>query len=236
MGEEYSGWTAKQMIRVHVICEGQTEEMFIKEILSGFFSSQGISLVPTLIGKPGHKGGNIKFDRLFIDVRERLLNDKTSYCTTFFDFYGLPESFPGKREALGCPTFQDKAERVSHIMLEKLREKLGDVPLRRFIPYIQMYEFEGLLFSAPDRLAQAIDKPNLKLKFQEIRNEFTTPEEINNNPQKAPSKRIEALFPEYDKPIHGSLAAIEIGLKTIRSECLIFDNWLKRLEKLANSI
>lgn len=220
------------MIRVHVICEGQTEEMFVKEILSGFFSSRGICLIPTLIGKPGHKGGNFKFDRLFTDVRARLLGDKTSYCTTFFDFYGLPENFPGKQEALGCLTFQKKAQRVLDVMSDELREKLGEESLRRFIPYIQMYEFEGLLFSAPDVLAQAIYKPDLKLEFQKIRDKFTTPEEINNSPLCAPSKRIKKLYSGYDKPIHGSLAAIEIGLNTIRSECHIFDSWLNRIEKL----
>lgn len=220
------------MIRVHVICEGQTEEMFVKEILSGFFSSRGICLIPTLIGKPGHKGGYIKFERLFTDVRARLLGDRTSYCTTFFDFYGLPENFPGKQEALDCLTLQDKVECVLGEISDKLREKLGDEPLRRFIPYIQMYEFEGLLFSAPNGLAQAIYRPHLEVSFQKIRNKFGTPEEINNNPQKAPSKRIKALFTEYDKPIHGSLAAIEIGLNTIRSECHIFDSWLNRIERL----
>ena len=89
------------MIRVHIICEGQTEEMFVKEILSEFFASRDIYLIPTLIGKPGPKGGYFKFDRLSTDVRARLLGDKTSYCTTFFDFYGLPKDFPGKQEALG---------------------------------------------------------------------------------------------------------------------------------------
>lgn len=220
------------MIRVHVICEGQTEEMFVKKILAGFFSSRGICLIPTLIGKPGHKGGNFKFDRLFTDVRARLLGDRTSYCTTFFDFYGLPENFPGKREALGCLNLQDKVLHISNIMLDKLREKLGEEPLRRFIPYVQMYEFEGLLFSAPDVLAQAIYKPDLKLEFQKIRNKFTTPEEINSSPNSAPSKRIKKLYSGYDKPIHGSLAAIEIGLNTIRSECHIFDGWLERIERL----
>ncbi len=220
------------MIRVHVICEGQTEEMFVKEILSGFFSSRGICLIPILIGKPGHKGGNFKFERLFTDVQARLLGDKTSYCTTFFDFYGLPENFPGKQKALDCLTPQDKARYMLGVMSDKLREKLGEEPLRRFIPYIQMYEFEGLLFSAPDVLAQAIYKPDLKLEFQKIRDKFTTPEEINNSPLYAPSKRIKKLYSGYDKPIHGSLAAIEIGLDTIRAECQIFNSWLRSIEDL----
>lgn len=220
------------MIRVHVICEGQTEEMFVKEILSEFFASRDIYLIPTLIGKPGHKGGHFKFERLFTDVRARLLGDKTAYCTTFFDFYGLPGDFPGKQEATNLTTIQDKSKCVLELMSEKLRERLGEEPLSRFIPYIQMYEFEGLLFSAPDSLAQAIYKPELEVRFQKIRDQFATPEGINNSPHTAPSKRIKSLFYEYDKPIHGSLAAIEIGLDAIRSECQIFDGWLQSIENL----
>ena len=95
-----------------------------------------------------------------------------------------------------------------------------------------MYEFEGLLFSAPGHLAAGINQPALEGQFQHIRDIFNTPEEINNSPDTAPSKRIMALYQGYQKPIHGSLAAIEIGLASIRSECSRFDNWLKRIEVL----
>ncbi len=61
------------MIRVHVICEGQTEELFVNELLAPAFQSKHILLFPSLIGKPGHKGGNINFDRLFPDIRNRCL-------------------------------------------------------------------------------------------------------------------------------------------------------------------
>jgi hypothetical protein len=88
------------MIRVHIICEGQTEEMFVNEVLAESFAVQGVYLIPSLIGKPGHKGGNFRFERLLTDVRVRLLGDAGAYCTTFFDFYGLPANFPGKNEAM----------------------------------------------------------------------------------------------------------------------------------------
>ena len=95
-----------------------------------------------------------------------------------------------------------------------------------------MYEFEGLLFSDPCGLATAVNQPGLVENFKIIRESFESPENINNSPTKAPSKRIGALYSGYDKPIHGSLAAIEIGLDVIRSECLLFDRWLKRIEAL----
>jgi hypothetical protein len=220
------------MIRVHVICEGQTEEMFINEVLSELFKAKGIYLYPSLIGKPGHKGGNFRFERLLIDVRTRLLNDNTSYCTTFFDFYGLPTDFPGKQDASAKTNSGEKAACLLIALVDALKAKLGEKPLRRFIPYVQMYEFEGLLFSDSQVLAKELNQEKLANSFQTIRGRFATPEEINNSPETAPSKRILKLFPEYDKPLHGSLAALGIGLETIREQCPLFDGWLKQIEDL----
>lgn len=220
------------MIRVHVICEGQTEEMFINEVLAEFFLPKNIFLIPALIGKPGHKGGNFKFERLLTDLRARLLDDTTAYCTTFFDFYGLPESFPGKVQATLKVGMANKADCLLDALLEQLQDKIEEDALRRFIPYVQMYEFEGLLFSDPEKLAAGINQSALIPAFQKIRDVFDTPEDINNSPVKAPSKRIGNLYSAYDKPIHGSLAAIEIGLNAIRHECKRFDAWLKFIESL----
>ena len=221
------------MIRVHVICEGQTEEMFINEVLNDYFQPKGIYLRPSLLGKPGHKGGNFKFDRLFTDVRARLLGDTSSYCTTFFDFYGLPEDFPGKNDAKSQAGISAKADCLMGKLLDKLQEKLGNDMLQRFIPYVQMYEFEGLLFSDPTGLARAVYEPSLETGFKQIRDEFDSPEEINDSVITAPSKRIVKLYSAYDKPIHGSLAAIQIGLEAIRRECKLFDRWLSRIESLS---
>jgi hypothetical protein len=232
MGKEHHWREAAQVIRVHVICEGQTEEMFVKELLADKFIPRDIFLAPTLIGKPGHKGGNVKFERLLTDVRARLLADKKSYCTTFFDFYGLPDNFPGKAEATQKGTAAQKARTLLNALTKTLQGKLGADPMRRFIPYVQMYEFEGLLFSDPKKLAQGMDQEALEAAFQKIRNDFESPEDINNNSLTAPSKRIMTEFPAYDKPIHGSLAAMEIGLKTIRRECPQFDAWIRNLENL----
>ncbi len=220
------------MIRVHVICEGQTEEMFVDQVLAEEFYPLGIYMVPALIGKPGHKGGNFRFERLLTDVENRLLGDREAWCTTFFDFYGLPETFPGKAEALTKGTMNAKADCLLAAMTDRLREKLGDDAMRRFIPYVQMYEFEGLLFSSPANLASGISEPTLGEAFQRIRDSFDTPESINNSPATAPSKRILNLYKGYEKPLHGSLAAIEIGLPAIRAQCRRFDAWVNSIEAL----
>lgn len=146
------------MDRVYVICEGQTEEIFIKEVLSDFFVTKSIYLKPILIGKPGHKGGNFTFGRLFRDLRP-LLGDANAYCTTLFDFYGLPSDFPGKVKAQTMTNIQDKAQCITKALVDALQEtSISAEALRRFIPYVQMYEFEGLLFSDCHGLASAISQ------------------------------------------------------------------------------
>jgi len=218
---------------MHVICEGQTEEAFVKELLIVPFLAIGITLLPALIGKPGHKGGNFRFDRLLPEVKNRLLSDSDCYCTTFFDFYGLPESFPGKRSAVVNDTIEQKSSKVNDALVSKLTETLGDDAMRRFIPFIQMYEFEGLLFSDPEKMALGMDKPDLIAHFEQISNAFDSPEHINNSPQTAPSKRIINVIPGYEKPFLGILAALEVGLSTIRGNCYLFDQWLSKIELIA---
>jgi hypothetical protein len=102
--------------------------------------------------------------------------------------------------------------------------------LARFVPYVMMHEFEGLLFSDCDRFGAGIGQPALVPKFRAIRNAFNSPEEINDSPYTAPSKRVEALVPGYEKPLLGILAVLEIGLDAIRAECPLFRQWLERLE------
>jgi len=220
------------MLRVHVICEGQTEETFVQRILAKELTRVGVALTPSIIGKPGHKGGNVKYQRLRTDVRNRLLGDPTSYCTTFFDFYGLPSDFPGKQQAATAPTTREKSACVIHSLSASLTNDLGEEAVRRFLPYVQMHEFEALLYSDPPRLAAAIQRLAIGSSIQAIRSQFSSPEEINDSPLTAPSKRLLRLYPAYDKPVSGTIAAESIGLETIRRECVLFNEWIKQLEHL----
>ena len=220
------------MIRIYVICEGQTEEMFVNEMLSEPFRLLGIYLQPSLIGKPGHKGGNFKFERVLTDVQKFLLNDTKSYCTTFFDFYGLPEDFPGKKEAVTLGTIKAKQSMIHNRLLEKLSQYINENAMRRFIPYIQLYEFEGLLFSDPKAMASEIGRPDLVDQFVAIKSQFETPEHVNNSSDTAPSKRIKNHFIGYDKVTHGSLIALEMGINKICAECFLFDEWITTLESV----
>jgi hypothetical protein len=83
---------------------------------------------------------------------------------------------------------------------------------KRFVPFVVMHEFEGLLFSDCAAFSRVIGGSGLEADFRKIREQFPTPEEINDSPNTAPSKRVEALVPGYQKPLFGVLAVLEIGL------------------------
>ena len=100
----------------------------------------------------------------------------------------------------------------------------------RFVPFVVMHEFEALLFSDCAAFARAIGRPALSGSFQAIRDQFDSPEDINDSPTTAPSKRVQELIPGYEKPLYGNLAALGIGLDTIRRACPHFAEWLGMLE------
>lgn len=220
------------MVRVYVVVEGQTEIVFVKELLQQPFSNLGIYLHPSLIGKPGHKGGVLSYDRAKRDIIGFLKQERDTFCTTMFDYYGLPVDLPGL-PIKGSYRPIEKAEIIEQSFKKDIIQTLGNsVNPDRFIPYIQIHEFEALLFSNPQALAKSIYRNDLALEFERIRTLFHSPEDINDNPDTTPAKRIKHLCHEYVKSIHGILAAAEIGISIIRSECKHFDQWLKNLEAL----
>jgi hypothetical protein len=126
--------------------------------------------------------------------------------------------------------FEQKPTTVEEALLEDIGEKVGDT--RRFVPFVMMHEFEGLLFSDCEAVSRAIGQLNVRGKLEAIRNEFDSPEEIDDSPDTAPSKRVAGIIAGYEKPLHGVLGIIEIGLPRIRSQCPHFDDWLCRLESI----
>jgi hypothetical protein len=82
------------MVRVHVLVEGQTEETFVKSVLQAHLDQYEICLFPRLIGKPGHKGGIGEYPRARRDILTTLKQDAGAFCTTMFDYYAMPDSWP----------------------------------------------------------------------------------------------------------------------------------------------
>jgi hypothetical protein len=104
-----------------------------------------------------------------------------------------------------------------------------------FLPYIQLYEFEALILSDPEKFSVRFIEHDRQIKrLAELCLSFVSPELINDGQQTAPSKRIIKEIPEYEgaKASAGPLIAKEIGIKTMREKCPHFNNWLTKLEKL----
>lgn len=232
MAEEHSGRETEVMKRLYIVVEGQTEEVFINEVLSPVLCQYELLVSACLIGKPGHKGGIIKYSRAKSDILMLLKQDRHAYCTTMFDYYALPLDFPGMPIRANIELLK-KAEILENAMLQDIQATLEDnFRPDRFVPYIQMHEFEGLLFSEPEVFAQSIYKPNLSTRLVEIRNAFETPEHINDSTETAPSKRILRLFPEYQKPLNGVIVSKSIGISKIREQCAHFNEWVEKLISL----
>lgn len=99
-----------------------------------------------------------------------------------------------------------------------------------------LHEFEAWLFCDSTTLPRVINADETSTRaFAALQAGFDTPEDINEGQTTAPSKRIEALFPRYQKTVHGPLAAQGISLDRIRAKCAHFAQWLAMLESFAAS-
>lgn len=123
--------------------------------------------------------------------------------------------------------------RGQHVAQQMLADLRTTGPIQqRFVPFVTMHEFEALLFSDCEAFARALAMPNLTERLRDIRNQFESPEHINDSPETAPSKRIEALHRDYRKVADGTAAAKEVTLAKMTQQCPHFANWLHRLETL----
>ncbi len=226
------------MIRVYIACEGPTEMTFVREALQPAFS-QTLHLIQFLPGKLASRtgrgrGGDIRYARVWKDFTIALKSDGACYCTTLFDYYALGADFPRLDEPRGSEP-DDKARRIESAVEQDIASKMGGrFNPGRFRCFLAMHEFEGLLFSAPSSLASGLGCADQSGKLQEIRDQFSSPEHINDNRKTAPSKRLKAICHHYkDKVTSGNVAALKVGLDAMRRECPHFRSWLEWLESLS---
>jgi hypothetical protein len=221
------------VIRLYVVVEGQTEESFVRNVLAEVLWRSKVHPIPIVLGRPGHKGGRTSYARVKRDVLVQLKQDRGAYCSTMVDLYGLGPDFPGHPP----PGHLSNIEKVRWIEQAVKKDVCNEnpelQPNQRFIPYLQLHEYEALLFSNSAAFAAGINHPNLEGKFQLIRDKFESPEDINNDPGTAPSKRVLAVYPGYRKVIDGTQAAASVGIPIMRQECPHFREWLESLESLA---
>lgn len=214
--------------RVNILVEGQTEETFVRELLKPHLEGFQVWLTPRIIEtSKGHKGGVVSYAKIERQVRQWCQQDPTAKVTTLFDIYGLPTDFPGINNWNANQSPQSKV-----VALEAAFA--ADIKQPNLIPYLQLHEYEALLFSDLSAFKYAQVPEKSISAWQSELMQFAGPEDVNNSPQTAPSKRLIARWPAYknSKPLYGTLLAIHIGLPTIRDKCPRFNDWITMLEGL----
>lgn len=217
------------MKRLVIICEGPTEQEFVRSVLTPHFSKKQIFIQDPLIKKSG--GGIVPW----VTLKSQIINhlkEKSSVVTLLIDYYGIPDhfDFPGWSDSKKITNKSDRIDFLEQAMVEEIDDSLRN----RFIPYYQLHEFEGLLFNNIVYFESTFEPKEFKDKTQleQILNDYPNPELINDSPSSAPSKRLLKLIDGYNKIVYGSILAENIGLHNIRSKSPRFNDWVDKLENI----
>lgn len=211
------------MIRIGISVEGPTEREFVNALIAPYLTEHGVYASPTpictktVIDGPNHVGGDVSVERVVKEIRELL--PKFDHVTTLYDFYGF------KRRLVG-ESVDDLEHRIARA-----------IDSRNFTPYVQLHEFEALLFSGVGVLTRLFASESADAELVAIASAVASPELINDGANTAPSKRLNLIFSthlqrRYRKVVFGRMIAAEIGLEQIRMRCPRFSDWLRGLQQL----
>lgn len=224
------------MSEVVAIVEGQTEQAFVRDCLGVHLGALGMSMWAVRSGKSGKHGGVRKWQSAKGDILRALRGGR--YVTTMFDFYAMPNDWPGRSDAIKLPCEQRGAH-VEQCIVQALAKEVGaGFDSRQLIPYVQVHEFEALLFADVAKMAEALAPiattgvDGLNSRFKAILDAAGQAEAINDSYDTCPSRRIAGVVRAYDKVAFGPTIAGRIGLDALRVACPHFGQWLGRLESL----
>ncbi len=209
------------MVRLVFIVEGDTEILLVEKLIAPYLAKLGFSNVHAqtiTTNRKQHKKGGVSSYGLFKNEVKRTLAQGNVLVTTLIDFFRLPPNFPA---------YTKDASRVSQIEDAIHADFNKDV---NFIPYIQLHEIEALMFSNIDGFDLVIDDPMALQKISDIIEQYPNPEDINNLPETAPSKRLERIY-NYDKTGDGEMIFEMVGMEAILEKCPRFAHWISRLIK-----
>jgi hypothetical protein len=228
------------MPRLYLFAEGQTELTFADTLLKPHLANLGVFLHPPVLAahakKKGrvHRGGGRKYVPMKNDILRFLAQERGGdvFFTTMIDLYAIHAGFPGLAEA----------EKLRHMPAKRVealeRAFANDIGDSRFVPHIQLHEYEAYLFSDPSCFGYFYDHHQSQIAaLKAIADGHATPELIDDGQHSAPSKRIMAEIPDYEdaKAAVGPQVAQLIGLDGIRAKCPHFAAWLSLLEKLGGA-
>ncbi|HET9228176.1 MAG TPA: DUF4276 family protein, partial [Thermoanaerobaculia bacterium] len=210
---------------------------FADTVLKPHLAGAGVFLHPPVLiahaRRKGriHRGGGRRYEPMKNDILRFLAQEKGRdvFFTTMIDLYAIHADLPGLAEA-------EKLRHMPDKRVEALEKAFADdIQDDRFIPYIQLHEYEAYLFSDPTWFGFFYERHERQIAaLKAIADSYATPELIDDGPASAPSKRIIAEIPDYKgaKPAVGPQVAELIGLNVIRGKCPHFSSWFEKLERL----
>jgi uncharacterized protein DUF4276 len=213
------------LVELTVLCEGQTEARFVERTLKPFLASRGVYVRPP-IALNRKRFGVVSRDALYRAIKlevGRLRGHQ--YLTSMIDLYALPDDFAGRTDAS-----QSSSERAAGI-----ENSLTQVmPSRNWIPYIQLHEFESLIYVDLDHIQRQYPQMDLTIGLRDLRSDVgrLSPEEIDDGHATAPSKRLLRHIPIYAKAIAGPAIVDSIGIQRLKEACPHFRQWVEKLEAL----
>lgn len=217
------------MKRILILVEGQTEERFVKQVLRPHLAALSVVVIPTLVvtkivkNGPNFKGGVTTYDQVRQNLRALLKDSDAALVTTLIDLYGLPADVPGLSVSANL-----RGAARARAVTQAISEDFGSPS--RLAPFLMVHEFEALLFCNTAETARVLANGRAANALNTECHPFASPEDINDGPGTAPSKRVLRHFPNYQKPVHGPEIALSVGLLSIRNQCPHFGEWLGTLE------
>lgn len=211
---------------IHVLVEGQTEEVIVRDVL-GPELQPALWLNPVILktkrpaGGSSHKGGVGSWEKIERDLRLLLMDSSVAVVTTMLDYYGLPGDTPGMADRPSGSPY----DRVVHVE-QAVADRIAD---RRFLPHLALHETEAWVLAAAEQLGELLGEPEVARTLRGQVRDADGPERVNDGHDTAPSKRILATYPAYRKTQDGPIAIACLGLAKLREACPHFDAWLTEL-------
>lgn len=224
------------MKKVFVVTEGRSETNFVKRVLVPYFITFDKNLIPVnVITKKDDRTGRIfkgglscfnLADKTIKPTLKMAAKTPNTFVTTMFDLYGLPKDTPGFKEA---NQKTNPYEKVAYI--ETALQNFENPSRPIFFPYIQLHEFEALIFCDIQKLEEEYFDFDLK-PLNDCLQHYSNPELINNGSETAPSKRIISCIKIYDKATSGVSVLEKIGIENLCQKCKHFSEWIEKLKSL----
>lgn len=214
--------------RLIIVVEGETEEEFVNRILKPYFASKNIFNVKCFKIKHS-RGGLSKYSHFRRDIL-KCIYQQDAVVTSLIDFYALPTDFP-EYEKAKQEMDKNKQVQILEQEIKKEIEKSQKQEFNNFIPYIQLHEFEALIFSSINGF-DGFEKNKIDIEnIEKILKNYANPEDINDNKSTAPSKRLLKHIKGYNKIVDGNMMIQKIGIDVVIKKCKRFSGWLDKIIK-----